>query len=318
MRHAQDALPCVRRARHAGRAMRRALPGEADLRHPRPSRDRRRRADRPAGRAGRAVSPRSTISAQPVERVAALPGGGFRVETSLGTAIEAQRRHHRRRRRRVRPQSPAARRHRGVTRARASSTSSSGATISAASASSSPAAAIPRSIGRCRWPRSPAQVMVVHRRPKFRAAPESAARLQTLADAGKIELVIPYQLAGLEGERRRSSTRSSSPISTATHAAAAGRRAAAVLRPVDESRADRAMGARSRPQPHRRRSGDLRARSRRGIFAIGDIATYPGKLKLILSGFAEAAMAAHAIYPLVHPGEALHFEYSTTQGVPGR
>src|SRR5437870_3352263 len=58
------------------------------------------------------------------------------------------------------------------------------------------------------------------------------------------------------------------------------------------------------------------AASRPGIFAIGDIATYPGKLKLILSGFAEAALAAHAIHPLVHPGEALHFEYSTTQGVP--
>ena len=57
---------------------------------------------------------------------------------------------------------------------------------------------------------------------------------------------------------------------------------------------------------------------RDGIFAIGDIAAYPGKLKLILTGFAEAAAAAHAIYPLVHPGEALHFEYSTTKGVPGR
>ena len=59
------------------------------------------------------------------------------------------------------------------------------------------------------------------------------------------------------------------------------------------------------------------ATSRPGLFAIGDIATYKNKLKLILSGFAEAAMAAHAIYPLVHPGEALHFEYSTTKGVPG-
>ncbi len=54
-----------------------------------------------------------------------------------------------------------------------------------------------------------------------------------------------------------------------------------------------------------------------GIYAIGDIATYGGKLKLILSGFSEAAMAAHAIHPLVHPGEVLHFEYSTTKGVPG-
>ena len=54
-----------------------------------------------------------------------------------------------------------------------------------------------------------------------------------------------------------------------------------------------------------------------GIFAIGDIAQYPGKLKLILQGFAEAAMAAHAAHKIVHPGEVLHFEYSTTKGVPG-
>lgn len=57
--------------------------------------------------------------------------------------------------------------------------------------------------------------------------------------------------------------------------------------------------------------------SEKGIFAMGDIATYPGKLKLILSGFSEAAMASHGAYALVHPGEALHFEYSTTKGVPG-
>jgi thioredoxin reductase (NADPH) len=53
-----------------------------------------------------------------------------------------------------------------------------------------------------------------------------------------------------------------------------------------------------------------------GVHAIGDIATYPGKLKLILQGFSEAAMAAHAIHPRVFPGEALHFEYSTSKGVP--
>ena len=53
-----------------------------------------------------------------------------------------------------------------------------------------------------------------------------------------------------------------------------------------------------------------------GVFAIGDVATYPGKLKLILQGFTEAAIAAHAIFPLARPDEALHFEYSTTKGVP--
>ena len=53
-----------------------------------------------------------------------------------------------------------------------------------------------------------------------------------------------------------------------------------------------------------------------GIFAVGDIVTYPGKLKLILQGFAEAAVAAHAIHPIIYPDVALHFEYSTTKGVP--
>ena len=52
-----------------------------------------------------------------------------------------------------------------------------------------------------------------------------------------------------------------------------------------------------------------------GVFAIGDVATYAGKLKLILQGFSEAAMAAHAIYPIVYPDTALHFEYSTSKGV---
>ena len=54
-----------------------------------------------------------------------------------------------------------------------------------------------------------------------------------------------------------------------------------------------------------------------GIFAIGDVCTYPGKLKLILQGFSEAAMAAHALHAVVRPGQALHFEYSTSKGVPG-
>ena len=55
--------------------------------------------------------------------------------------------------------------------------------------------------------------------------------------------------------------------------------------------------------------------NKKGIFAIGDICKYQGKLKLILTGFSEAAIAAHACYEKVFPGKALHFEYSTTKGV---
>ena len=58
------------------------------------------------------------------------------------------------------------------------------------------------------------------------------------------------------------------------------------------------------------------ATNRPGLHAIGDIAAYPGKLKLILTGFSEAAMAARAIFPRVFPERELHFEYSTLTGIP--
>ena len=58
------------------------------------------------------------------------------------------------------------------------------------------------------------------------------------------------------------------------------------------------------------------ATSRTGIFGVGDVVTYPGKLKLILTGFSEAAIAARSAYALIHPETPLHFEYSTTSGVP--
>ncbi len=57
--------------------------------------------------------------------------------------------------------------------------------------------------------------------------------------------------------------------------------------------------------------------STEGIYAIGDICTYPGKLKLILTGFSEAAIAAHDCFKRVFPNKVLHFEYSTTKGVAG-
>jgi thioredoxin reductase (NADPH) len=159
-------------------------------------------------------------------------------------------------------------------------------------------------------------VTVVHRRARFRAAPQSAARLQQLAAEGRIELAIPYQLHALEG--------------------AGGELAAVIV--ADLQGNTRSIGADcllpffglatdlgplagwglDLDHSHIRVDPATCATSRPGIFAVGDIAAYPGKLKLILSGFAEAAQAAHAIHPLVHPGQALHFEYSTTKGVPGR
>ena len=158
-------------------------------------------------------------------------------------------------------------------------------------------------------------VALVHRRERFRGAPETVARVKALAAAGAIELVVPYQLAGLEGGdgaltavmvRRMDGT----PRRLEADALLAFYGLATSLGPL----ADWGFGIeRGQVTVDPATCGTTVP----GVFAIGDIAAYPGKLKLILTGFAEAACAAHAIYPLVHPDTALHFEYSTTTGVPG-
>ena len=52
--------------------------------------------------------------------------------------------------------------------------------------------------------------------------------------------------------------------------------------------------------------------NKKGIFAAGDICTYPGKLRLILSGFHEGALAARACFKLARPNEKYRFEFTTT------
>lgn len=155
---------------------------------------------------------------------------------------------------------------------------------------------------------------VVHRRPKFRAAPGSADKLHKLADDGVIDLVIPYQLAGISGEN--------GCLSSVTVADLDGNQRqleADVLLPffgLSQNIGPIADWGLNLDHNHINVSQETMATDRPGIFAIGDIITYPGKLKLILSGFAEAATAAHSARAHTHPGEELHFEYSTTQGVP--
>jgi thioredoxin reductase (NADPH) len=160
-----------------------------------------------------------------------------------------------------------------------------------------------------------ARIQVVHRRAKFRAAPDSEAKLKALADSGRLDLVIPYQLDALEGHAGALSAVVVKDLDGGVR-----RLEADVLLPFFGLAMNLGPIARwglNLDRNHITVDPATCATSVPGIFAIGDIATYPGKLKLILSGFAEAAQAAHAIHPLVHPGEVLHFEYSTTKGVPG-
>ena len=159
------------------------------------------------------------------------------------------------------------------------------------------------------------RIMVIHRRPKFRAAPESVARMDALVPEGRIELVIPYQLEALEGDGQQLSA-----VIVKTLQGEEQRLGADVLLPfygLSMNLGPIATWGLHLDRHHIHVDQATCETSTPGIFAIGDIATYRNKLKLILSGFSEAATAAHAIFPLVHPGEVLHFEYSTTKGVPG-
>lgn len=157
-------------------------------------------------------------------------------------------------------------------------------------------------------------VSVVHRRPKFRAAPESEARLKALADKGVIDLVVPYQLAGLEGNGTQLTDVIVQSLDGQTKTLAAD-----VLLPffgLSMNLGPIAEWGLNLDNHHINIDPATGATNRPGIYAIGDIATYPHKLKLILNGFAEGAQAAHAIRKFLYPEEILHFEYSTTKGVP--
>lgn len=155
---------------------------------------------------------------------------------------------------------------------------------------------------------------VIHRRDKFRAAPESERRLRALVAEGKVELVIPYQLDALEGSGGKLEA-----VVAKSFDGKAKRIPADVLLPFYGLAQD--LGPISGFGLNVERNliavdPATCATSIKGVFAIGDIAAYPGKLKLILSGFAEAALAAHAVRAHLRPGEAFHFEYSTTRGLP--
>lgn len=150
-----------------------------------------------------------------------------------------------------------------------------------------------------------ASVTLLHRRDDFRAAPDSVNKMRALVDQGKVRLVID-QLTGLVGEQ--------------------GQLQAVTLKNGGELACDRLLafyGLTMKPGP----IGDFGIEMQNGLFpvdtekfetstpgvyAIGDINTYPGKLKLILSGFHEAALMAQAAFARVHPDRKLRFEYTTS------
>lgn len=158
------------------------------------------------------------------------------------------------------------------------------------------------------------RVSIVHRRPKFRAMPDSVRKMEALIDDGRVDLVVPFQLERLEGRDRKLEAVIVADLDGNERALDAD-----VLLPFYGLSQD--LGPIREWELNDTRSGipidpASAMTSRDGIYAVGDIADCPGKLKLILTGFAEAASAAHHAFGTVFPDKALHFEYSTTKGVP--
>jgi len=157
-------------------------------------------------------------------------------------------------------------------------------------------------------------VQVVHRRPKFRAAPESVSKMQQLDKDGTIELVVPYQLEGLKGEGDQLSA-----VVVKDFDGNLRDLEADVLLPfygLSQNLGPIAEWGLELEKKHLNVHPTTMATSEAGIFGVGDIITYDNKLKLILCGFSEAAMAARAAHGYAYPDEELHFEYSTSMGVP--
>ncbi|TAM59609.1 MAG: NAD(P)/FAD-dependent oxidoreductase [Rhodanobacter sp.] len=152
-------------------------------------------------------------------------------------------------------------------------------------------------------------IVLVHRSAKFRAAPAHVRRMRDLCDAGRMQFfegdIVGLQVAEDELQAVRVRARSG------------------VVQRIEASQLLVFWGLHPALGPiadwglaldHHQLIVDTATfqTSTPGIFAVGDIGTYPGKKKLILSGFHEAALCAFAIREYLNPGEKVHLQYTTT------
>ena len=160
------------------------------------------------------------------------------------------------------------------------------------------------------------EVTLVHRRTEFRGAPSSLETVKKLEKSRKIRILTPYQLNTIEGDKN---------IKSISLKKEDGK--------IEKLEIDYVLGffgliMKLGPIANWGLNLDKKTikvntetfqTNQEGIFAIGDICTYPGKLKLILSGFHEAALAARACYKLARPNEKYRFEFTTTsKNIKGR
>ena len=154
-----------------------------------------------------------------------------------------------------------------------------------------------------------AEVTLVHRRNEFRGVELSAQTAKKLEKEGKIKIKTPFQISSIEGQDKLTAItikNDDAKVEKITTDCLLGFFGLIMkLGPIVE------WGLNLEKKHIIVNTEDFQT-NKKGIFAIGDICTYPGKLKLILSGFHEAAIAARACFKLARPNEKYRFEFTTT------
>jgi len=153
------------------------------------------------------------------------------------------------------------------------------------------------------------KITLIHRRPDFRAAPDSVEKMRRLVASGKIDLHIA-QIKGLKGadgqiEAVQLESEKDGVYEVGCNNLLAFYGLTMKLGPI----ADFGLNLNEN-----RINVDTEefSTSTPGVFCIGDMAFYPGKLKLILSGFHEAALMSHGAFHFVFPEKKLKFQHTTS------
>jgi thioredoxin reductase (NADPH) len=148
------------------------------------------------------------------------------------------------------------------------------------------------------------QVVLVHRRDGFQAAEATIAAMRALVAEGKLAFLVG-QPSAFDGKQLQVTTPDTRTVELPLDALVACLGISPRLGPI----ADWGLELERKQVPVDTEKYETRER---GVFAVGDINTYPGKKKLIVCGFHEATLAAWAATAIVFPGKAVHLQYTTT------
>lgn len=159
------------------------------------------------------------------------------------------------------------------------------------------------------------EVTLIHRRNEFRGALDSVEKVQELKNQGKINLITPAEVIALKGEEKLQSIRIQKDNEEAFDLETDFFIPLFGLTPKLGTIGN--WGLEIEKNAIKVNNSLDYQTNIEGVYAIGDINTYPGKLKLILCGFHEATLMCQSVYNRLNPGKKYVLKYTTVSGVDG-